>query len=92
MLERDVEVERRAQGPRSPVGGVEEVDPAAELVPQPFCLGGPLDGGKRLSSLELDEPSDDPAERNRDEAAHHDRLQLELVAELPVAKRLGEDE
>ena len=74
--ERHVEVERRAERARAAARRLEHVDPPPELVAQPLRLGGALLGGASLAPLHLHEPPDDAAERERDQPAEHERVDL----------------
>ena len=90
--ERRVEVERRAECARGAARRLEHVDSSAELVAQPLRLGGALLGGASLAPLHVHEPTDDAAERDRDEHAEHERVVPHRRIELGLAPELQPQE
>jgi hypothetical protein len=77
-----VEIERRAEGTRAAIRGVEQICPTAELVAQSLGFGGTL---LRHPPL-LVEPSDEPADDQREQKAGHglEDDELDPVVDMEV--------
>ena len=78
-----VEVERRPERPRAPVGGVEDVHAPAQLVAEALGFAGALLGELGLTSQAVDEPADDQAHQEPEP----ERNVMWLMASSGGAKR-----
>jgi len=87
-----LELERRPESPCAAVGRLQQVDPPAELISEPFRFVGAPHGPAPFSDELRRELPDHCADQEHEPHAHDDRLGLEAVVETLHPPDLGREE